>query len=177
MPTDPYVADRTDDEPRQASTLSPGVRVPPARAWRADRPGDLVDGVQPRGARFGTPGPNVGYAMSLVRRMRGPFELSALEDHHDVDVVVSAVAMKRAASLGRAPIGADVECAALALGYLGATTPEMIAWRADAVDGAGHDYEAVRKICDAVPLEALRLAPSALAARADDVHAHLRTVS
>lgn len=175
MPTDPFVAELTADAPRQEPNLSPGVRLPAARNWRADRPGDLRDGIQPRGPRFGDPGPNIGYALLLVHRMRSPFALTAFETHHDVDPVVAALAMKRAASYGRAPVAADVECAALALGYLGPATPELVAWRADAVDGAGHDYGTVRRICDAVPLEALRLAPDALAARAGQLHAGLST--
>jgi hypothetical protein len=173
MPTDPFVADDLDDEPRQLPTLPPGVRVPPARAWRADRPGDLADGVQPSGDRFGSPGPNIGYALLLVRRMHDDFKLSSLEHMHDVDSVVAALAMKRAASFGRAPVPADIEVAALALGYLGTPTDEFVEKRAEAVDGAGHDYDAARKIVDAVPLEALRLAPSALAERATEVHAAL----
>jgi hypothetical protein len=173
MPTDPFVADRLDDQPRQMPTLSPGVRVPPARGWWADRPGDLADGVQPRGNRFGSPGPNIGYALLLVRRMHDQFELTPLEHLHDVDAVVAALAMKRAASFGRAPVPADIESAALTLGYLSSPSGEFVEWRAQTVDGAGHDYDAARKVVDAIPLEVLRLAPSALAPRAADVHAAL----
>jgi hypothetical protein len=173
MPTDPFVADRLDDEPRQLPNLSPGVRLPAARSWHTDRPGDLVDGIQPRGALLGSPGPNIGYALLLTHRAVDSFDRSPLEHADDVEAVVAALAMKRAASFGRAPVGADVECAALVLGYQGTATPEVVEWRAAAVDDAHHDYEAVRTICDAVPLEALRLAPSALAARLGDVHAAL----
>jgi hypothetical protein len=173
MPTDPFVADRLDDEPRQMPNLSPGVRVPPAGAWRADRPGDLADGVQPRGDRFGSPGPNVGYALFLVRRMHDQFVLSPLEHQEDVDAAVAAVAMKRAASFRRAPVAADVECAALVLGYLGSSSDELVEWRAKAVDGAAHDYDTLRAVVDRVPIEESRLTPSALAARASEVHARL----
>jgi hypothetical protein len=173
MPTDPFVADRLDDEPRQLPNLSPGVTLPPARGWRADRPGDLVDGIQPRGALLGSPGPNIGYALLLTRRVAETFVRSPVEHGEDVEAVVAALAMKRAASFGRAPVAADIECAALVLGYTGSPSAEFVELRAEAVDDAHHDYEAVRTICDAVPLEMLRLAPSALAARAGEVQAAL----
>jgi len=173
MPTDPFVAEELDDEPRQLPNLSPGVRLPAARSWHADRPGDLVDGVQPRGALFGSPGPNIGYALLLTRRAAETFERSPLEHGEDVEAVVAALAMKRAASFGRAPVAADVECAALVLGYLGSASAEFVELRAEAVEDAHHDYEAVRTVCDAVPLEVLRLAPSALAPRVAEVQAAL----
>jgi len=173
MPTDPFVADELDDEPRQLPNLSPGVTLPPARSWRADRPGDLVDGVQPRGALLGSPGPNIGYALLLTNRVAETFARSPLEHGGDVETVVAALAMKRAASFGRAPVAADVECAALVLGYLGSPSAEFVELRAEAVDDAHHDYEAVRAICDAVPLEVLRLAPGALTSRVADVQAAL----
>jgi hypothetical protein len=173
MPTDPFVADQLDDEPRQLPNLSPGVTYPAARSWRADRPGDLVDGVQPRGALLGSPGPNIGYALLLTRRVAEEFSRSAVEHGEDVEAVVAALAMKRAASFGRAAVAADVECAALVLGYLGAPSPEFVELRSVAVDDAHHDYEAVRTICDAVPLEVLRLAPNTLSPRVADVQAAL----
>jgi len=173
MPTDPFVAERLDDEPRQLPNLSPGVRLPAARSWRADRPGDLVDGVQPRSALMGSPGPNIGYALLLTRRVAESFERSPLEHDQDVEAVVGALAMKRAASFGRAPVAHDVECAALVLGYVGSPSSEFVELRAEAVDDAHHDYEAVRTICDAVPLEVLRLAPGVLTSRVAEVQAAL----
>ena len=77
--------------------------------------------------------------------------------------------MKRAASFGRAPVAHDVETAALVLGYLGTPSAEFVELRSEAVDDAHHDYEAVRTIVDAVPLEVLRLAPAALGSRVAEV--------
>ena len=59
------------------------------------------------------------------------------------------------------------------LGYVGSPSPDFVQLRAEAVDDAHHDYEAVRTICDAVPLEMLRLAPGALASRAGELQAAL----
>ena len=55
MPTDPFVPSNLDDVPRQEPNLAPGVHMPPAKSWRADRPGDLEAG-QPTGAPPRTPG-------------------------------------------------------------------------------------------------------------------------
>jgi hypothetical protein len=36
----PFVAPTLEDAPRQEPNLAPGVRMPAAKSWRADRPGD-----------------------------------------------------------------------------------------------------------------------------------------
>ena len=70
--------------------------------------------------------------------------------------------MRRAASYGRAPVMPDVECAMLVLGYQGGCAPDFAEWRASMIDGAHHEYTRRRALVDAVPLDELRLAPSAL---------------
>ena len=156
MPTDPFVNAGTQAAPRNEATLPPGVVLPPSRAWRSDRPGDLVDGVQPQGALFGSPGPNVCYALRLVHRASADFQLAPGEHRGDAEAVVAAVAMKRASSYGRAPIAADVERAATLLGYRGGADADFLAWRVAAVDGAHHEYGATRAVADAVSVEELR---------------------
>ena len=42
------------------------------------------------------------------------------------------------------------------------------------ITGAGHDYQTRRGWCDAVPLDELRLAPSALVPRLPDIRARIR---
>jgi hypothetical protein len=158
MPTDPFVAPELADQPRQETNLAPGVHLPAARYWTADRPGDLAGG-QPTGPLLGRPGPNVGYALLLTHRITDRFDLGDHEPGEDAIAVVSELAMKRSASFGRAPIAADVEIAARLLGYLGGATTEFVAWRAEAVDGADHDYDRRRRIVDAVPDAELRMPP------------------
>src|SRR5204862_2331213 len=75
MPTDPFVPSDLEDTPRQQQNLPPGLAPPPARDWRADRPGDLA-GEQPDGALLGRPGPNVGYAYTLADRARDSLRLA-----------------------------------------------------------------------------------------------------
>jgi hypothetical protein len=172
MPTDPFVSPELPDAPRQETNLAPGVHLPAAKAWRADRPGDLVAG-QPTGTLLGRPGPNVGYAMTLAARLADRISLAPHESAHDALAVISELGMKRAASFGRAPTMADVEAAATLLGYLGEVDPEFAAWRATTVHGAEHEYGVRRAIVDAVPDAVLRLPPQ-VAGLLDEFRASLR---
>jgi hypothetical protein len=158
MPTDPFVAPELDDRPRQEPNLAPGVHLPAAVAWRAQRPGDLVAG-QPVGDLLGRPGPNVGYAVTLANRLRDKITLGSHEAIADALAVISEVGMKRAASYGRAPTMADVEIAAALLGYEGDVEPAFVEWRTAALHGADHEYDVRRAIVGAVPDAVLRMPP------------------
>ncbi len=158
MPTDPFVAPELDDRPRQEPNLAPGVHLPAAQTWKADRPGDLVAG-QPTGDLLGRPGPNVGYAVMLAGRLRDSVQLAPHEHVADALAVISELAMKRAASYGRAPTMPDVEIAASLLGYHGDTDDAFASWRCEAAHGADHEYGVRRAFVDAVPDAVLRLPP------------------
>ncbi len=158
MPTDPFVAPELDDRPRQETNLAPGVHLPAANAWKADRPGDLVAG-QPTGDLLGRPGPNVGYAVTLAGRLRDSVQLAPHEHVADALAVIAELAMKRAASYGRAPTLADVEIAATLLGYQGEVDAAFAAWRGETAHGADHEYGVRRSLVDAVPDAFLRLRP------------------
>lgn len=173
MPTDPFVAETLEGAPRHEPNLAPGVHYPPAKAWRADRPGD-VRGGQPRGAFLGAPGPNIGYALSLVSRAKDRIALAPHEHFADAAAVIGELAMKRAAASGRAPVMSDVEAAMLVLGYQGGVDPDFAKWRVLTVAGAHEDYRRRRALCDAVELDALRLAPAALTPRVGDVRVALK---
>lgn len=173
MSNEPHVAVTLGDAPRQEPNLAPGVHYPAARPWRADRPGDLKGG-QPTGAFLGSPGPNIGYALSLMARARDRMALAPHEHVEDATAVVGELAMKRAASYGRAPVMADVECAMLVLGYQGGVDPDFAKWRVHAVEGAHEHYPQRRALCDAVDPDALRLAPAALSSRTTEVRENLR---
>lgn len=153
--TDPFIAPALADTPRQEQNLVPGVSVPPARSWRGGRPGDEVALGQPEGPLFGNPGPNIGYAVKLVHRVMAEATLAPAEHAHDVEAVLAGVAMKRAASLGRAPTIDDVRIAAELLGYVGSISPDFIAWRVAAVHDAGHAYPVRRAVVDGVAEEFL----------------------
>ena len=160
MPTDPFVAPDLDDRPRQQQNLPPGLGYPPARSWRADRPGDrtamAVGTATPEGGLRGRPGPNVGYGYTLAERARDRFQLAPHEHAHDAVSVVAEVAMKRAALFGRAPVIGDIELAMALLGYDGTGDAAFTSWRARAVHDAAHHYPSRRAIVDSVPDDLLR---------------------
>ena len=158
MPTDPFVAPPLDDAPRQLPNLAPGVRYPAAKRWYADRPGDLEAG-QPTGELLGRPGPNIGYALTLAERVRDKIAVGEHESIDDALAVVAELAMKRAASFGRAPVMPDVDIANTLLGYKGEVDREFVKWRSHAFSGARHEYDRRRGIIDAVPDAVLRMPP------------------
>jgi hypothetical protein len=176
VPTDPYVPRRLEDEPRQLPNLAPGVKMPAAKSWRADRPGDLPAG-QPHGALLGSPGPNVGYALTLANRVRDRLALGPHEHADDALAVVAEVAMKRAASYGRAPVMHDIDVALTLLGYGGDAQPDYVDWRSRAVHGARHHYDVRRALVDAVPLDVVRLRPDQAPAHVDEFRRQLRTAA
>jgi hypothetical protein len=157
VPTDPYVPADPDARPRQQQNLPPGVALPPASHWRADRPGDLGPG-QPEGELFGNPGPNVGYAYTLAQRAKDRLRLGPHEHDHDVVAVIAEIAGRRAASFGRAPVMPDIERAVALLGYDGSASPDFIEARTLLVQDAGHSYPRRRTLVDTVPEDLLRTA-------------------
>jgi hypothetical protein len=173
MPTDPFVPERLEEEPRQLPNLAPGVKMPPARSWVANRPGDLPAG-WPTGKLLGAPGPNIGYALTLANRVRDQFVLAPHEHFDDAVAVVGEIAMRRAALFGRAPVMPDVEVGMQILGYLGRTDADFVEWRVRAVQGAHHNYYERRTLVDAISVDVLRLVPSALRDHIADAREALR---
>jgi hypothetical protein len=173
MPTDPYVPSEIGDRPRQQQNLPPGLATPPARDWRADRPGDLT-AAPDDGALMGRPGPNVGYAYTLATRACARLRLSAHEHAPDVIAVLAEIAGKRAARFGRAPVMGDIDVAVELLGYDGTADDAFIELRARLTHDAAHDYARRRELVDAVPEELLRLRGTALAERVPEWRAQAR---
>jgi hypothetical protein len=173
MPTDPYVPSEIGDRPRQQQNLPPGLAPPPARDWRADRPGDLKT-APGDGALMGRPGPNIGYAYTLAARARPRLRLSPHEHAEDVIAVIAEIAGKRAARFGRAPVIGDIDVAVALLGYDGSADEEFVELRVRLVHDAAHDYARRRELVDAVPEELLKLRGTALAERVAEWRAQLR---
>jgi hypothetical protein len=156
VPTDPYVPTTLDEAPRQEQNLAPGVHMPAPRRWRADRPGDL-GALQPKGALLGSPGPNVGYALTLTSRARDRMRLEPQEHADDAIAIVAALAMKRASTFGRGPTVNDVDFALELLGYLGDAPADVKVWRPGVVRAAAHEYAVRRAVVDTVSTGLLRL--------------------
>ncbi len=172
MATDPFVAPKLEDKPRQHQNLAPGVSYPAAEHWRANRPGDLPTG-QPTGMLLGSPGPNVGYALKLARDRKDRLHLEG-EELDDVVSVIAGIAMRRASELSRAPVVSDVDFAIRLLGYERELTEHVFEWRRLVVGGAAHDYVTRRTVVDAVPKSLLRLKPDEVGDKVAAFHEALR---
>ena len=152
MAVDPYVPVSPEDVPRSS------LPIPPARGWRAARPGDIdpVVGVGCHGQLFGTPGPDSGYALTLARRFRDRITVVAPETVDDAEALAAGLAMRRAALFGRAPVVSDLEIAFRVFGWLGDPPPDFVESRRFAAAGVEHDYARRLSLIDAVPEEILR---------------------
>ncbi len=72
----------------------------------------------------------------------------------------AAVANRRAALFGRAPVAKDIELALVLFGFLGGAPADLVEWRASLFQAAAHHYQQQRSIVGAVSEETLRLSPA-----------------
>lgn len=138
------------------------------RSWWSDRPGDLNGEGQPTGDRMGVPGPDQGYAYRLVPLFAG--KVFTAEGEHDDDVVagVIAVATKRSALFGRAPVVHDLTVAFALWGFLDdRPSAELVRVRRAMFEEVAnpHHYRELRAVADAVPEATLRLSPAEVQSR------------
>ena len=133
--------------------------IPAPGHWTADRPADFSGPSEPRGAKFGSPGPDQGYALTLARRFEDRLQLA--EGEHKDDVVAGCVgpATKRSSLFGRAPVIYDLEFAFTLWGFLDTPPEYLVEFRKPLFEGARHHYWDLRHISDLVPEETLRLTP------------------
>jgi hypothetical protein len=146
VPTDPSEAVRRYH--------SPPRRPDP---WMADRPGELR-GPQPTGDLLGSVGPDQGYALSLARHFDDKLHLGRVH-HEDAVAGCLAVAMKRNAVMGRAPVIHDLTVGFTIWGFLDQDPPaELVTLREPLFDQvrSNHHYAERRAIADLVPPEVLR---------------------
>jgi hypothetical protein len=159
------------DQVRAARRLS----VP--SGWVADRPADFSGPERPAGARFGTPGPDQGFALRLARRFEERLQLTKEESVDDVLYGAALLASKRAGLLGRAPCVYDLDATLALFGFLlAAPPPELVAVRRGLFASASRDYVAQRALVDAVPDETLLLGASELTSRLGEWRALLHGV-
>lgn len=140
----------------------------------ADRPSELNAGHPDRDAgRMGAHGPDQGYVLKLVPLLRDELHLTKGEELAAVERGIITVALKRASLFGRAPVIHDVRVAYTVWGFLDPQAPkELVDERRRRFEGVHHiapHYPERRALADAVPAEALLLAPAAVldAYRAD----------
>lgn len=121
---------------------------------------------RPGGPRFGTPGPDKGYALHLARRLEEELRLAAGESAEDVVVGSAVLAGRRAALLGRAPVADDIRTALALWGWLTDEAPEgLVALRRTVFSALAHDDAAQRALTDRVPERALLMSADQVAVR------------
>ena len=144
------------------------LRLPPPRKWMADRPADLQRG-QPVGPKLGRPGPDQGYLLKLAEeRFTDRVEVAEGEQAEDAIAGCVAVALRRAALFGRAPVALDLEMALRLWGFLGGAPDDLVEFRRRLFAGAAHHYWDHRAVTDLVPDETLRLTPAQVTDRLPD---------
>jgi hypothetical protein len=151
----------TEPEAVVRSYRSPD-RVP--GAWTADRPGELGP-AQPRASGLGSPGPDLGYVLTLVDRFDRQVRLAPGERRSDCDAGCAAVAMKRASLFGRAPVITDLEVGYRVWGFLDPAPADLVEVRGvlfERIDHPHHHREC-RRVVDAVPEDTLRVTPAQVA--------------
>lgn len=154
MPTQDFVSPQSIDSPRHEQNMPEGIDTPVPQTWLATRPGDTFkERDSDQDILLGNAGPNIGYALKLARlRIEHLFLLDS-EHEHDVEVLLSEIAMRRAARFGRAPVVKDIEFAAHLLGYEQKATSGEEKWRPRLVHGTGHDEHKRRRIVNSIPQE------------------------
>jgi len=136
--------------------------------WTTSRPSELRGTRAPAGAFLGTPGPDQGFALKLARRFEDRLVLSPGEHAEDAVSGCTAVAMRRSASFGRAPVIHDLTLAFTLWGFLVGAPDALVATREPLFRSASHHYQVQRTIADCVPESTLRLTPEAVALRLDE---------
>ena len=114
---------------------------------------------------MGSIGPDQGYAFRLVREIEDQLHLGGL-DRDDAVAGCVAVAMKRSALYGRAPVVHDVVVAFSIFGFLDPNPdPELVVLRERlfAEVHSSHHYDERRDLVDLVPDHVLRQKPEAVA--------------
>jgi hypothetical protein len=134
-------------------------------AWTTSRPSEVRGTHQPSGVSLGSPGPDQGFALKLARRFEDRLILEAGEHGEDVIAGCTAVAMRRAARFGRAPLIHDLTLAFTLWGFLGGAPGDLVAARGPLFRSAAHHYMVQRTIADSVPEHTLRLNPETVADR------------
>ncbi|MEO6651548.1 MAG: hypothetical protein ABIP17_02710 [Ilumatobacteraceae bacterium] len=131
-------------------------------AWSPDRPG-VVEGLQPRGRRLGSQGPDQGFALALAERLAPRLYLHGADRIDDAIRGCLGIALRRASVFSRAPVIHDLTIAFTIWGFFDESpSDELLVRRRELFEGVGnvsHHYAEGRAIADLVPESTLRMSP------------------
>ena len=126
----------------------------PPRRWRPTRPGVIVSPDQmPWGGAFGTPGPDTGWALKLVRAAELPERSDGLE------VVLAALMAARASHFGRAPVPEDLEVAMILAGFGEGLPANFVERRERWIEATAHEPSPGRAAVADIEPDLLELKP------------------
>ncbi len=151
----------------EADQVRPSYQLEVPRAWTQSRPSELVGPQRTSGGRRGYPGPDQGYALKLAQRFVERLDLASGSETADVLAGAVAVAMRRSARFGRAPVIHDLTFALTLWGYLGDAPADLVVVRDRMFRSASHHYDAQRDIADAVGEDVLVMTPEEVGRRLD----------
>lgn len=143
-------------------------RLPNHGGWRQDRPAELLSPDLPTGHRFGSPGPDQGYGLTLAARFVDRLELAENEHAEDAVTGCLGVGLRRASIFGRAPVIHDLDLAFTLFGYLGGAPDDLVAFRVTLLQGAAHSYWVQRDVVDKVKESTLRMTPAQVRAKSSE---------
>ncbi len=149
----------------EADQVRPAHQLRVPNIWTQSRPSEIRGATQPSGPRYGSPGPDQGFALKLARRFEDRLELAEGESAEDAIAGATAVAMRRSARFGRAPTVYDLAFGFTLWGFLGGAPDDLVSTRGPLFRSASHHYVAQRAIADLVTEEALRLTAEEVAER------------
>lgn len=153
--------------------VRPVAKLDPPRPWRSHRPADFTPkALRPRHG-LGVAGPDQGYVLRLARLFEDRLVLSDGEDRASVIQGCAAVALRRAAHFGRAPVAHDLEVAFGLFGFLEPAPEDLVAYRKPRFRGITHDYELARALVDSVPEPSLALSVDKVRASVGDWRSYL----
>jgi hypothetical protein len=132
----------------------------PPRRWRPTRPGVIVSPDQmPWGGAFGTPGPDTGWALKLVRAADLPERTDGLE------LVLAALMAARASHFGRAPMPEDLEVAKTLAGFGEGLPADFVERRERWIQATAHEPSPGRTAVSEILPDLLELKPDQIKRR------------
>ncbi len=152
----------------EADQVRPTYRLHVPSIWTQSRPSELRGTTPPTGRLFGTAGPDQGFALKLARRFEDRLVLRPGETPEDAGAGATAVAMRRSARFGRAPVIHDLAFAYTLWGFFEGAPDDLVDARVPLFGSAAHHYQARRVIAGAVVESVLGLTPEQVAERLAD---------
>jgi hypothetical protein len=153
MGQQPNIVPAPADLPRPVPEPGPPRLGPDRRPGVVNSPGEM-----PWGGAFGTPGPDTGWGLTLVKRS------GLAGDSADLEGVLGSIVAARASLRGRAPVPDDVEAAKLLCGLAEGQAEWLGERRRRWVKAAAHEPAKGRSAVAEIGEDMLSLTTSQLAA-------------